>query len=145
MPGTAKANQPIAFINARLVDPEARYDGVGALVVQGGTIADVVRMQAEAGLVGYLGELGEIVGEPTFLIGRPEELSVGETGAKYALVAGSDETFRVFGEIDDSQEVGREFAVLAFEREVFLVVAHDGDEDFIGQAEKLFVEPAFKY
>jgi dihydroorotase len=35
--------QPIAFINARLVDPESRSDGPGALVVQGGVIADVVR------------------------------------------------------------------------------------------------------
>ena len=38
----AKA-QTIAFINARLADPEARYDGPGALVVQGGVIADVTR------------------------------------------------------------------------------------------------------
>ena len=44
MPGMSKpAAQPMAFINARLIDPEARYDGVGALVVQGGVIADVVR------------------------------------------------------------------------------------------------------
>ena len=41
MPG--KSSQPIAFINARLVDPESRYDGEGALVVQGGVIADVVK------------------------------------------------------------------------------------------------------
>ncbi|HEY4031518.1 MAG TPA: dihydroorotase [Caulobacteraceae bacterium] len=34
---------PIAFINARLVDPETRYDGPGALVVQGGVIADVAK------------------------------------------------------------------------------------------------------
>jgi dihydroorotase len=40
MPGKS---QPIAFINARLVDPESRYDGAGALVVQGGVIADVVK------------------------------------------------------------------------------------------------------
>jgi dihydroorotase len=39
----AQKSQPIAFINARLVDPESRYDGAGALVVQGGVIADVVR------------------------------------------------------------------------------------------------------
>ena len=43
MPGSPKTNQPIAFINARLVDPEARYDGAGSLVVQGGVIADVVK------------------------------------------------------------------------------------------------------
>jgi dihydroorotase len=35
--------QPIAFINARLLDPEARYDGPGSLVVQGGVIADVTK------------------------------------------------------------------------------------------------------
>lgn len=32
-----------AFVNARLVDPESRYDGPGALVVAEGVIADVVR------------------------------------------------------------------------------------------------------
>jgi dihydroorotase len=43
MASSAQKSQPIAFINARLVDPESRYDGPGALVVQGGVIADVVR------------------------------------------------------------------------------------------------------
>ena len=33
--------RPIAFQNARLVDPESRYDGPGALVVKDGLIADV--------------------------------------------------------------------------------------------------------
>ena len=32
-----------AFINARLVEPESRYDGPGALVVREGVIADVVK------------------------------------------------------------------------------------------------------
>jgi dihydroorotase len=32
-----------AFVNARLIDPESRYDGPGALVVAEGLIADVVR------------------------------------------------------------------------------------------------------
>jgi len=41
-PHNAKT-QPIAFVNARLVDPESRYDGPGSLVVQGGTIADVTK------------------------------------------------------------------------------------------------------
>lgn len=33
--------RPIAFQNARLVDPESRYDGPGALVVKDGAIADL--------------------------------------------------------------------------------------------------------
>ena len=43
MPPSLQKSQPIAFINARLVDPESRYDGPGALVVQGGVIADVAK------------------------------------------------------------------------------------------------------
>jgi dihydroorotase len=43
---SAQKSQPIAFVGARLVDPETRYDGPGALVVQGGVIADVVKKPA---------------------------------------------------------------------------------------------------
>jgi dihydroorotase len=32
--------RPVAFINARLLDPESGYDGPGALIVSGGRIAD---------------------------------------------------------------------------------------------------------
>jgi dihydroorotase len=35
--------RPIAFINARLVDPEGRYDGPGALIAENGRIAEVSR------------------------------------------------------------------------------------------------------
>ena len=35
--------RPTAFVNARLVDPESRYDGPGCLVVVEGVIADVAR------------------------------------------------------------------------------------------------------
>lgn len=34
-------NAPIAFVNARVVDPETRFDGPGCVVVSDGTIADV--------------------------------------------------------------------------------------------------------
>jgi dihydroorotase len=35
--------KPLAFINARLVDPETSYDGPGALMVRDGVIAEVVK------------------------------------------------------------------------------------------------------
>ncbi len=35
--------RPIAFVNARLVDPASGYDGPGALVVRDGLIADVIQ------------------------------------------------------------------------------------------------------
>ncbi|MGH6957150.1 MAG: dihydroorotase, partial [Caulobacteraceae bacterium] len=37
------AARPIAFVNARLVDPESGYEGPGALIARGGRIADVTR------------------------------------------------------------------------------------------------------
>lgn len=39
----ARAQQPIAFQNARLVDPESRHDGPGSLIVSEGVIADVAK------------------------------------------------------------------------------------------------------
>ena len=37
-------SQPIAFVNARVIDPESRYDGPGCVVVKDGAIADVRRV-----------------------------------------------------------------------------------------------------
>ena len=37
------AAAPLAFVNARLVDPQSGYDGPGSLVIHKGVIADVVR------------------------------------------------------------------------------------------------------
>jgi len=46
--------RPIAFVNARLVDPETGYDGPGGLVVRDGLIADVLH---KPGLDGPSGDL----------------------------------------------------------------------------------------
>ncbi len=43
-------SQPIAFINARLVDPETGYDGPGALVVADGKIGEVTHASSFADL-----------------------------------------------------------------------------------------------
>lgn len=43
MSGSARASAPTAFVNARLIDPETRYDGPGCVVVSKGVIADVQR------------------------------------------------------------------------------------------------------
>src|SRR6266403_5518953 len=51
-----------------------------------------VSVTAEAGFVGDLGELRKIVGEPTFLVGSPEELRVGKAGTQHPFVAGADQS-----------------------------------------------------
>jgi hypothetical protein len=97
---------------------------------------DFVAIAAEAGFVGNTLELREIVGEPTLLIGLPEELGVGETCAENALVPGTDDALRVAGDIDDREEVRGEVSVLFLDGELFLVIAHDGYQDLVGEAEK---------
>ena len=42
--------RPLAFVNARLVDPESGYDGPGALLVRGGKITEVSHGPSLAGL-----------------------------------------------------------------------------------------------
>jgi len=46
--------QPLALINARLIDPESRYDGPGALVISEGVIADVSKGKDFSSLSGDL-------------------------------------------------------------------------------------------
>ena len=46
------AARPIAFVNARLVDPETGYDGPGCLVVRDGVITDVTHKKTLAGSSG---------------------------------------------------------------------------------------------
>ncbi|MBX7247920.1 MAG: dihydroorotase [Caulobacteraceae bacterium] len=41
--------QPIAFVNARVLDPESRYDGPGCVVAKDGAIADVRRSPSMEG------------------------------------------------------------------------------------------------
>ena len=37
------SQRPLAFTNVRIVDPESRRDGPGALLVQDGVIAEVIK------------------------------------------------------------------------------------------------------
>ena len=46
------ARRPIAFINARLVDPESGYDGPGCLLVKDGVVAEVIHKKTLAGSIG---------------------------------------------------------------------------------------------
>jgi dihydroorotase len=46
------AQPPLAFINARLVDPESGYDGPGCVMVADGVVADVIHRPSCEGLSG---------------------------------------------------------------------------------------------
>ncbi|MDB5454385.1 MAG: hypothetical protein JWO33_2963, partial [Caulobacteraceae bacterium] len=50
------SQRPLAFVDVRLVDPASGYDGPGALLVQDGLIADVIRGEAPR-----IGELFDVI------------------------------------------------------------------------------------
>ena len=108
----------------------------------GADALDLVAVAAQAGFVRNALKFREIVGEPTFLVRLPEELRVGKTRAEHALVPRTDQSLGVLVCIDHGQEVRRKLAAFLFHGEVFLVVAHDGDENFVGQAQERWIEGA---
>ena len=55
---------------------------------------------------------------------------------------GADQALGVPGQVDDRQEIRREFSAPLFHREVFLVVAHHRDQDLVRQVKERRVEPA---
>src|SRR5204863_6842271 len=115
---------------------------LGAPASEAADAFDFVAIAAEPRFVGDTFEFGQIVGQPTFLIRLPEKLCVGEARAKDALVAGADHPFGVLIDIDDGQKVRSQLAVLLFHGEILLVVAHDGDQDFVREAQKGGIEIA---
>src|SRR5881392_3358356 len=66
---------------------------------------DLVTIAAQAGLVGNALELGQIVGEPTFLVGLPKEAGIGEARAKHPFVACPNNPLAVLVCVDDRQEL----------------------------------------
>ncbi len=110
-------------------DLAAEVLGAGGLVI----------VAAEFLLEGDRLEHGHAILEGELLIGVPEEARVVEAGAQDALIAVAHDgfAFGVGDGVEHGEEVGRELAVGVFHREVLLVIAHDGDEDFFGQGEEL--------
>ncbi len=97
---------------------------------------------AELGLERDAAEIDHAIGEGPFLIGVPEEAGVVEAGSQDAFVAVLDQAFGVAVGVGYGDELGGEFAVGGFDREVFLVVAHHHHEDFFGEVEEFGIEVA---
>ena len=76
------------------------------------------------------------------LIGLPEEARVVEAGAQHALIAMTNEAVGIAVGVEHGEEMRQQLAVGIFQRKVFLVVAHHGDQNFIGKREKFGIEAA---
>ena len=48
-------------------------------------------------------------------------------------MSGADQPLAILVQIDDCQEVGRQFPVLLFHGEILLVVAHYRDQNLVGE------------
>jgi len=100
------------------------------------------KVAAELLLEGDRLEHGHAIFQRELLIGVPEETGIVEAGAQNTLIAVAHDGF-AFGVCDGvkhGEKVRREFAVSIFNGEILLVVAHDGDEDFLGESKELAVK-----
>ena len=89
-------------------------------------------------------EHGHAILKRELLIGVPEEAGVVEAGAQHALIAVAHNGFAlgIGNRVEHSKKVRRELSVGILNREVLLVVAHHGDQNFFGQREKFAIEVA---
>ena len=92
------------------------------------------------GLKDHARLFGQIVGEATFLVELPEEFGVSKARAQDALMSGADESLGVAIEVDHREKVRRQAAIAAAKGKIFLVIAHDGDEDFFRQLQVRRIE-----
>src|SRR6266849_1071816 len=106
----------------------------------GANALDFVAVAAEARFIGNALELRQIVGEPTLLVGGPEELRVGKARAEDTLVSRADDAFGIARDVNHREEARGEISVLFLDGEVFLVIAHDGDENFVRKIEEGGIE-----
>ncbi len=81
-------------------------------------------------------------GEGRLAVLVPEELRIPEPGAQHALVTGDDRAVFVGGQVGDDHEARREPALGILERQVFLVLAHRGDQDLLRQIHEALLDPA---
>ena len=87
-------------------------------------------------------QFGAAVGERAFAVLVEEEQAVLEPGAQHPLVAAGGQAQVVDAGVVHRHEPRQQAAVRAGHREVLLVLAHRGDQGFLGQLQEFFVEAA---
>ena len=134
MNSLTKIGGQVGFAEQRGLVNDAGTDGdSGGLEDRGDQAAEflhahrLVEVAAQVFLEGHGLEHLDAIAERDFLVGVPEETGIVEAGAEDTLVAVADEAVGIAVGVQDGEEVRRELAVGVFEREVLLVVAHDGD------------------
>ena len=75
-----------------------------------------------------------------FLVGLPKETRIVETGSQHAFVSVPDNAVGIAVGIQDRQKMREQLAAGVLDREIFLVIAHHRDQDFLRQLQKFGIE-----
>ena len=102
----------------------------------------LVVVAAEVLLEGHRLQHRHAIAQRDLLIGLPEKARIVEAGAQHALVAVANEAVGIAVGVEHGEEMRQQLAVGIFQREVFLVIAHDGDKNFVGEREEFGIEAA---
>ena len=104
----------------------------------------LVVIAAQILLEGHRFQHFDAFGERNLLVDGPEESCVVESCAEDPFVAVADDLVGVLAGlgVQNGEKVRREFALRVFDGEVFLVVAHDRDQNLFGKGEIFGLEAA---
>ena len=95
---------------------------------------------AEVFLEGNFFQPAGALPERVLLVYLPEETCVVEAGSQNALVAMPDDSVWIAIGVQHGEEVGQQPAICILDREIFLMVTHHRNQDFLGQFQKLAIK-----
>ena len=104
--------------------------------------AHLVAERAELGVEHHAVQPRHAAGERRLAVLVPEELRIPQPGAQHALVARDDRAGVLGAKIGDDHEARREPALRVLERQIFLVLAHRGDQHLLRQIHEALLDPA---
>jgi len=93
-------------------------------------------------LEGYSLQFFQTVSQTLLAVLVKEELGVAEAGTQYALVTMSYNLQMVLATVAHGDEFIQQGAILGHNREITLMVAHGGDDAFLGQGQEFLFELA---
>ena len=96
-------------------------------------------------LESYVLQPRHALSERTLLVRLPEEFCIIESRPQHTLVAMPNQALRIAICIQHGQKVWQQLACGIFQRKIFLMIAHYGDQHFFRQLEVLSIKTAQNY
>ena len=97
---------------------------------------------AQVFLEGHVLEPDRALAQGMLLIGLPEEARIVEAGTQHAFMSVANDALRIAIGVQHGEKMRQQLAARIFDGKIFLMIAHDRDQNFLGQFQKFGIEAA---